>query len=239
MGVYGGLKREDWTRWGQFTTFKANAAALLKKALKPHQIIYCSPLVDPYQPAEETEEAMPAVLDAVIAVPPRVFAIQTRAPLILRDLGRLRELSARTTLRVGFSVTTDDERVRRIYEPHCVSFNARLETMRRLREAGIAVVATLAPVLPCDPESLVRAAIGATGADPIGDPFHVRATKASGAVTREAAVRISRKRGYEQWHEPGFQASITVRMQETARAAGRNFRIGPEAFAALAAPSRQ
>ena len=26
MGIYGGLKPDDWTRWGQFTTFKSNAA---------------------------------------------------------------------------------------------------------------------------------------------------------------------------------------------------------------------
>ena len=37
---------------GQFTTFKTNAADLLARALRPHQRIYCSPLVDPYQPAE-------------------------------------------------------------------------------------------------------------------------------------------------------------------------------------------
>ena len=32
MGVYGGLKPEDWRRWGQFTTFKANAPELLAKS---------------------------------------------------------------------------------------------------------------------------------------------------------------------------------------------------------------
>ncbi len=237
MGVYGGLKREDWTHWGQFTTFKANAAALLRKSLKPHQIIYCSPLVDPYQPAEETEETMPALLDAVIATPPRVFAIQTRAPLILRDLERLRELSSRTTLRVGFSITTNDERVRRLYEPHCAPFESRLDAVRRLREAGITVVATLAPVLPCNPEALVHAAIEVTGRDLIGDPFHVRATKSAGATTREAGFRVSLKHGYEQWHDPAFQASLTLRMQNAAHAAGRRFAIGPEAFAALAQTS--
>ena len=50
MGIYGGLKPEDWRRWGAFTTFKANAPALLARSLRPHQVIYCSPLVDPYQP---------------------------------------------------------------------------------------------------------------------------------------------------------------------------------------------
>src|SRR5579862_1309595 len=51
LGIYGGLKPEDWQRWGQFTTFKTNAAELLLRESKAAQKIYCSPLVDPYQPA--------------------------------------------------------------------------------------------------------------------------------------------------------------------------------------------
>src|SRR3982750_932443 len=52
MRVQAGLKKEDWERWGQFTTMKSNAADLLARELRPHQKIYCSPLVDPYQPTE-------------------------------------------------------------------------------------------------------------------------------------------------------------------------------------------
>src|SRR5512140_1188535 len=78
MGLYGGLKPEDWKRWGQFTTFKANAPELLARELRPSPIISCSPLVDPYQPAEESEQLMPRLLEALIARPPLVFAIQTR-----------------------------------------------------------------------------------------------------------------------------------------------------------------
>ncbi len=93
LGVYGGLKPEDWQRWGQFTTFKANAPDLLRRELRAAQSIYCSPLVDPYQPAEAEVQMMPRILDALIASPPRVFAIQTRGPLVLRDIDRLRALS--------------------------------------------------------------------------------------------------------------------------------------------------
>jgi DNA repair photolyase len=52
LRIYGGLKPDDWRHWGQFTTFKSNAPELLGRQLREHQIIYCSPLVDPYQPAE-------------------------------------------------------------------------------------------------------------------------------------------------------------------------------------------
>ena len=85
MGIYGGLKPEDWQRWGQFTTFKPNAPELLARELRPEQIIYCSPLVDPYQPAEAEERMMPRILEALIAAPPRMFVIQTRGPLSPRS----------------------------------------------------------------------------------------------------------------------------------------------------------
>src|SRR5205085_2465215 len=102
LGIYGGLKPEDWQRWGQFTTFKSDAPELLQCELRAGQAIYCSPLVDPYQPVEAEVQMMPRILDTLIANPPRVFAIQTRGVLILRDLERLRALAARTALRVSF-----------------------------------------------------------------------------------------------------------------------------------------
>lgn len=93
LGIYGGLKPDDWKRWGQFTTFKQNAPDLLRRELrasfKKEPRIYCSPLVDPYQPAEAEEQMMPRILDEAIANTPRVFTIQTRGILILRDLARL------------------------------------------------------------------------------------------------------------------------------------------------------
>src|SRR5271168_4805920 len=127
LKIYGGLKPEDWKRWGQFTTFKANAPDLLRRELRASQSIYCSPLVDPYQPAEAEEQMMPRILDALIASPPRVFVVQTRGPLVLRDLGRLRDLSGRTKVRVSVSITTNREEARKLYEPLCAS------TMERLR----------------------------------------------------------------------------------------------------------
>ncbi|MDQ2899701.1 MAG: radical SAM protein [Acidobacteriota bacterium] len=237
LGIYGGLKPEDSKHWGEFTTFKSNAAELLERELRSGQAIYCSPLVDPYQPAEEHAPHMPAILAALLRTPPSVLTIQTRGPLILRDLAELRELSRRTRLRVSFSITTDRDDVRRIYEPHCASIERRFETVEALRAAGIDTFATLAPLLPCDPERLIARAIAATGCDVIGDPPHVRATKPRGATTREAAERISAKHGFEEWHNPEFQAEVVDRMRRAAAAAGRRFEIGPRGFAWLAQTS--
>ena len=234
MRVQGGLQPEDWKRWGQFTTIKSNAAELLRRELRALQRIYCSPLVDPYQPAEAEARVMPGILDAVIEFPPSVFALQTRGPLALRDIEKLKQLAKRTALRVSFSITTNREDVRKLYEPLCAPIAERLAAIRALRAAGIETYATLAPLLPCDPEELARLAIEASGRDLIGDPLHTRSAKPRGATTRDAAVRVSQKRGYESWHQPAFQAAVAGRIRNAAQLAGFTFATGPAGFARLA-----
>jgi DNA repair photolyase len=234
LKIYGGLKPEDWQRWGQFTTFKANAPELLRCELRAAQSIYCSPLVDPYQPAEAEVQMMPRILDALMASPPRVFVVQTRGPLVLRDLGRLLELAGRTKVRVSVSITTNRDEVRRLYEPLCAPIDDRLRVICELREAGIETYATLAPLLPCDPEELARAAIEASGRDLIGDPLHVRAVKPHGATTRAEAWRVSEVNGFEAWLDADFQDGIVGRIERAAGALGKTFLTGPPGFARLA-----
>lgn len=234
MRVQGGLKREDWERWGQFTTVKENAAGLLARELRPDQLVYCSPLTDPYQPAEAEARLMPAILEALLNAPPRNFTIQTRGPLITRDVDLLVGVAARTDLRISFSLTTDREDVRRWYEPHCAPLDERLAAIRLLREAGLRVYATLAPILPCDPETLARRALEATSENILGDPFHNRQTKPGGATTRPQAVRVSEHHGFSRWHEPEFQTEVSARIAAVVSAAGRRFGVGPEAFSWLA-----
>ena len=230
MGIFGGLKPDDWKHWGHFTTFKSNAPELLRCQLRADQVIYCSPVVDPYQPAEESEELMPRILDELLARPPRVFVIQTRGPLILRDLDRLVALAQRTALRVSFSITTNREDVRKLYEPHCAPIHQRIETVRRLRAAGIDTFATLAPLLPCDPEELAGLALEVTERDIVGDALHVRSVKPNGATTRAAAFAISEQHEFSAWLDADFQAEIAARIGRVVHQAGRRFGTGPEGF---------
>ncbi len=236
MGLYGGLSREDVQKWGHFTTIKTNAPELVARGNAPHRVLYCSPLVDPYQPAERERAQMPKVLSAFIANPPRVLVIQTRGPLILRDLEWLRKLAGVTTLRISFSITTDRDEVRRHYEPRCESNETRLQVIRSLRSAGLEVYATLAPLLPCNPETLAEYAIAASGRDLIGDPLHVRQAKPRGATTRALAFRIAARYGDEDWFCPEFQQKIAAIIQRTAAQAGFNFTTGPAGFGRLARP---
>ena len=234
MRVQGGLKPEDWRHWGEFTTAKVNAAELLRRELRPGQAVYCSPLTDPYQPAEEQAQLMPGILEAVAERPPAVFVIQTRGPLILRDLPLLRAAAERTQLRVSLSVTTNREEISRMFEPRGPSVAERLRAVRALRDAGIPVSVTLSPLLPCDPEELVRLAVEASDGPLVADPFHVREAKPSGATTRMPSLELCRRKGFGEWLQPDFQRAVLGRMAEAAAECGREFGWGPAGFGMLA-----
>lgn len=238
MRVQAGLRPDDWKHWGQWSTFKKNAGELFARELRGTEIIYCSPLTDPYQPAEETAGLMRSILTAIVVAPrpPEVFVIQTRGPLILRDLELLQKAAMRTRLRVSFSVTTDREDVRRIFEPHCAPIPDRWQTIRALRQAGIPVTATLAPILPCNPGDLLEQAMVETSGPVVADPFHVRVTKRSGATTREPAQEICRRFGWNEWLDPAFHSQLLTAMQEQAARSDREFAWGPRGFGLLAKP---
>jgi DNA repair photolyase len=136
-------------------------------------------------------------------------------------------------LRVSFSVTTNRDDVRRLYEPHCAPIAERLAVIRTLRDAGIETYATLAPLLPCDPEELARLAIEASGRDLIGDSLHVRGVKPRGATTRDAALRIATVNGHYQWLEPAFQTETIGRIEAAAQVLGHTFVTGSSGFARL------
>jgi DNA repair photolyase len=233
MRVQAGLRPEDWKHWGARTTFKSNAAELARRGLRMHQAIYCSPLTDPYQPAESDARLMRGLLEAVAEHPPRAFVIQTRGPLILRDIDLLRAAARRTMVRVSFSITTDREDVRRIFEPHCAPIEERWRTVETLQEAGIETSVAIAPILPSNPEALIERALRCSGGPIVADPLHVRAVKRSGATTREAAIAICDRHGWNDWLDPIFQGDLLARMANAAGAAQREFGHGPVGFGLL------
>jgi DNA repair photolyase len=233
MRVQAGLSPDDWKHWGERTTFKSNTADLARRGLRPHQVIYCSPLTDPYQPAESDARLMPGLMEAVAEHPPRVFVIQTRGTLILRDIDLLRAAAKRTIIRVSFSITTNRDDVRRIFEPHCAPIEERWRTVEALQAAGIETSVAIAPILPSNPEELIKRAVACSRGPIISDPLHVRAVKRSGATTREAAISICDRYGWNDWLDPAFQRAVLMRMAAAARVAGREFGHGPRGFGLL------
>lgn len=108
-----------------------------------------------------------------------------------RDLDLLREIGARGgRVQVNMTVTTDDEDVRRTFEPGCPSNPARLKAIAAVREAGLQCCITTTPLLlVSDPEGFADSPLG-TGVDRfIVQTFHFNQGEFV-AQTRQVAQRI-------------------------------------------------
>ncbi|WP_168121290.1 radical SAM protein [Paenibacillus sp. HB172176] len=137
--------------WGSWVDVKKNAAALLEKELRRAKAkgpvtIFMSSSTDPYQPIEYEEEVTRSLLEVMAREQPNFLLVQTRSPLVRRDVDLLSRLGGK--VRVSMTVETDLEEVRRRFTPSAPPIAARLETLRVLKEAGIPAQAAIAPVLP-------------------------------------------------------------------------------------------
>jgi len=132
--------------WGAFVDVKLNAAELLQKEIckKRKATVWISGVCDPYQPLERKYKLTRQCLQLLIREDWPII-IQTRSKLILRDVDILKEAK---NLEVGFSITTGDDDVRKLFEPRAPSISKRLKALAELHELGIKTYAMIAPILP-------------------------------------------------------------------------------------------
>jgi DNA repair photolyase len=142
--------------WGGWVEAKMNAAELLYREARrlAGARVFMSSATDPYQPAERAHRLSRACLRVMLSMlpGPELVTVHTRSPYVLDDLELLRAFGER--LEVAVSVTTDDDGVRKLFEPTAPSIRRRLETLRALREAGVRTRASVSPALPSDPQRL-------------------------------------------------------------------------------------
>jgi DNA repair photolyase len=139
--------------WGSFVEVKVNLTPVLRAELarkkQPGRVILSS-VCDPYQPVELRYRLTRSALK-VLAEFGWGIDILTRSPLILRDLDLLKAIP---NLSVGLSITTDDDRVRRVLEPQAPPIPARIATLKQLAQAGLSPWVFIAPMLPMNPNRL-------------------------------------------------------------------------------------
>ncbi len=132
-------------------TAKPDAAALLEKELSSPsyqpRTIAIGTNTDPYQPIEKKLRIMRQVLE-VLAKFNHPVGIVTKSALVQRDIDILAPMAAKGLVKVALSVTTLDPKVARGMEPRAASPPKRLETIRKLSEAGIPVTVLVAPIIP-------------------------------------------------------------------------------------------
>jgi len=144
--------------WGTWLNIKVNAAASYRKEImnlrrrsKPVRI-FMSSATDPYQPVEREAGITRELLQEMLEHPPDMLTVQTRGPLVTRDIDLLVQLKERCELVVSMTVETDREDVKRIFAPLAPGIKLRLKALRALHDAGIRTQAAISPVLPFTPD---------------------------------------------------------------------------------------
>jgi DNA repair photolyase len=143
--------------WGEFVDVKINAPELLAHEVKRKRAgrVWISGVCDPYQPLEKKYMITKRCLD-ILVENGWPFTVQTKSPLVLRDIETLKRAD---DTEVGFTITTADERIRRLFEPGAPPSSKRIEALADLHSEGIRTFAMVAPILP-GAEGLVGALKG-------------------------------------------------------------------------------
>jgi DNA repair photolyase len=214
--------------WGEWVKAKINAPELLEQELARARRqgafgalrIFMSTATDPYQGAEARLQITRRLL--------KVFAasgafgrlvVQTRSPLIERDLDLLVQLGPRVA--VSLTIETDRDEVRRQITPTSPSIERRLATLARLTAAGVQTQAAISPVLPCAPRRFADL-IAARASRAVVDTL----TDGDGAGGRRSAElgmpALLRALGYKDW----LRADAHLPLLEALRARMGEARVG-------------
>ena len=188
---------------------KRNAPELLEQTLrKKNWVVHpisISGATDPYQPIERKEELTRRALQVALEFTQPVSLI-TKNALVLRDIDLLAELARQGLASVAISLTTLEEPLRRVLEPRTSTGHNRLNAIKALNDAGVPVMAMIAPIIPALNEPEV--------------PTLIKAAADAGAIT--ASYTILRTNGavrdvFERWlhdHFPDRAARVIAQTKE-------------------------
>lgn len=144
--------------WGEWLDIKTNAAEnyrneMLKLRKKNRHVnIFMSSATDPYQPIERKARITRGILEEMIENPPDFLQIQTRSPLVTRDIDLIAQLKDKCEVLVSITVETDREDIKQIFAPYAPGIKLRVKALKELHDAGISTQASISPVLPFTPD---------------------------------------------------------------------------------------
>ncbi|SFE69887.1 Radical SAM superfamily protein [Bacillus sp. OV194] len=195
------LYREE--EWGTWVDIKSNAAELLRRDLlkarnKGPVTIFMASSTDPYQPLEHETKLTRSLLEVMLEVPPDFLHVQTRSPLVKRDIDLLKKFGDK--VRVSMTIETDKEDIRKAFAPTAPPIPARLNALKEIREAGITTQASISPLLPCSrefPQKLRPIADRITI-----DDFWMGDGSGGKRTERLGIYEIYKETGMEKWYNP-------------------------------------
>ena len=204
--------------WGEWVIAKSNLPDLLEKELCALEraarldavTVFMSSATDPYQGIERRLELSRRSLERFRRHRIRRLLVQTRSPMVERDIELLRALGG--SLSVSITLETDDESVRRAITPTSSSVERRLLTCARLRDAGIFVQVAIAPMLPNHPARFAEMV------DKVSDRVvldtYFDGDGAKGRRSRALGVgELYERLGYARWFKPGAERELLARLQ--------------------------
>ena len=202
--------------WGSWVKGKKEAIDIFRN--RPRQRakldgarIYMSSVTDPYQPVERRLKLTRQLLEIMAFgisdlsssdAQASMFAhelpghtpklvVQTRSPDVTRDIDlfqRIEENGGR--VQVNMTVTTDDDAVRRQFEPSCPANHQRIAAIREVHEAGVQACITMTPLIWANDPDVFADQLLQTGIERfIVQPFKFTGGKFV-AQTREGALRL-------------------------------------------------
>ncbi|MUT65724.1 radical SAM protein [Paenibacillus sp. NEAU-GSW1] len=200
--------------WGEWVDVKGNAATVLRKEInrakaKGRVTIFMSSSTDPYQPVEYKERVTRSLLEVMAEVQPDFLLVQTRSPLVTRDMDLLVQLKDK--VRVSMTVETDQDDIRKIFTPSAPPIAARIKALRELVDAGVPAQAAIAPVLPSSerfPE-LLRPFVNRVCIDD-----YTMGDGSGGKRTRRLQVeRLYEQHKLEEWYSPEAYRTVYDRFR--------------------------
>lgn len=152
--------------WGDFVEIRTNAAEAYIAQFDRERAwaqskagrfgIFLSSSTEPFQPIERKARVTQSLLEAMVDRPPDFLILQSHSHHVADYLDLYPQLSARTELRFHISIESDRDNLPGL-PPSASSVQKRMGAARRLRDAGLRVIATVAPLLPIDqPEVFFR-----------------------------------------------------------------------------------
>jgi DNA repair photolyase len=103
---------------------------------------------DPYQPAEREHGVTRACLEELAKREGLSISVITKSNQIVRDIDLFKKIAERSELSLNVTITTLRPKLARLLEPRAPRPDLRLAAVRQLREAGLAVGVSAAPLIP-------------------------------------------------------------------------------------------
>lgn len=187
-----------------------NRAVMFCTTTDPYQVFTHPVAAKRKEMQDKLEQVVRAALTLILHESTLNVRILTRGPLASRDFDLFRKFGKR--LLFGMSLPTLDNRMAKVYEPHAPAPSARLDTLKRAKDAGLNVYVAMAPTYPeLTPDDLFKTLVEIKQLDPVTvfhEPINIRAENVQ--RIREHAAKVCVELKTEVWRDRSSWAEYSM-----------------------------